>query len=297
MKKLIVLLLVILVLAGMWYAWHGRRNVEPLPRLRSMMLDEGAPRPLNPSVALQINDAQEAAIFTETPLWLTVGINNPAAVNEASAAQARSKKEPAQAQNKQPRIITIGDATRPWNTAIELIIPDGYGGVLKLQTLMPSPGSSSPTIELNSMTSAEAVYGTVSAHLAPGDYTITAWLGETGSWKGRVSSNTVKLKVVSRPTAFSPEQELEIARQTGRFGLLAEDPQSLETSGSRMLAADENSIQGHIYVGEAMYLQGKLEEALEQFTMARSEFTRQHPNAYERPKALNARISQILEKL
>jgi hypothetical protein len=297
MKKLIALFLVLVVLAGAWYVWHRRRSVEPLPRLRAMMLDEDVLRPLEPSVALQVNDAQEATIFAESPLWFTVGINNPAAVNEASATQARSKKKPAQEQSKQPRVITIGDATRPWIAAIELVIPDGHGSVLKLQTLMPSPGSSSSTIELDAMKSAEAVYGTVSAQLAPGDYMITAWLGATGLWKGRVCSNTIKLKVVSRPRTFSPEQELEIARQTGRFGLLAEDPQSLETSGRRMLAADEHSIQGHIYVGEAKYHQGKWAEALEQFTAARSEFARQHPNAYEHPKAINARISQILEKL
>ena len=78
---------------------------------------------------------------------------------------------------------------------------------------------------------------------------------------------------------------------------MIEDAQTLETAGRHMLATDNRSIQGHIYVGEAKYLQGKWSEALEQFTAARAEFARQHPNSLERPQALNARISQILEKL
>lgn len=290
MKKLIVVTcltlvafgFLLVVLVGAWWLWHWRHAVRPLPPLRAMMRDQNVPRPLEPSLALQVNDGREAVVFAETPLWLSVGVVNAAALNETAAA---------------PRSIKLGDAARPWTAAVELVTPDGHGAEPKRPFPVPLLGTAPAAVELDAVRSTEALFGAASPVVAPGSYLVTACLGATGSWKGRVCSSPVKLTVTARPAQLTPEQELAIARQTGRFGLLAGDPLALETAGRRMLAADKTSVEGHMYFGEARYRQEKWREALGELTAARAELARQHPGPLERPSALDVRIGQLLEKV
>ena len=298
MKKLILLLAAVLAFAGMWYSMREHWASRPaLPPLRAMMRDENTPRPLQPSVGLQVNEGAEATVFAGTPLWFTVGVGNPNSINDAAAARALSRMQPAGKPLPVPGKITLGDTGGPWTTAVEFVIPDGHGGQQKLASAMPLLGPAPQAIELDAMRSAEASFGTVSSALSPGTYTIQACLGPTGSWKGRECSAPARLAILQRPQQLTPEQELEIAKHTGRYGLRAGDPQALETAGRRMLAADAGSIPGHMYLGEAKYRQGQWNDALQHFTAARGQFERRHPNSLERPRALNARIAQVLEKL
>jgi hypothetical protein len=299
MKPLIPVVLGLLALFGLWYyvryEWTPKKAAKPA--LRAMMHDEDAPRAMEPSVGLQINEGSEATVFAGTPLWFTVGVNNTAAMDEAAAAPVRSKKRTGGAKQSAPASITIGDAVRPWTAAVEFVVPDGRGSAQKVPAPMPPLGTAAGPVELDTVRSAEASFGTLAAALAPGTYPVQACLSATGSWKGRTCSSPAKLTIVERPPQFSLEQELAVAQQTGRFGLLAGDPQALESAGRRTLAADSGSIPGHMYAGEAKYRQGKWAEALAEFTAARSQFVRRRPNAYERPRALDARISQTIEKI
>lgn len=299
MKPLIPVVLALLALFGLWYYVHYEWAPKQVakPALRAMMRDEDAPRAVEPSVGLQINEGSEATVFARTPLWFTVGVNNAAAINEAAAARVRSKKQTGGAKQSAPAGITIGDTARPWTAAVEFVVPDGRGGTQTLASQMPPLGTVAGPIELDTVRSAEASFGTSVTALAPGTYSVQACLGATGSWKGRTCSSPAKLTIVERPPQFSLEQELAVAQQAGRFGLCAGDPQALESAGRRLLAADSGSIPGHLYAGEAKYRQGRWAEALAEFTAAHSQFARRHPNAYERPRALNARIAQVIEKI
>jgi hypothetical protein len=307
MKRRILAIVAIVALVGLWYCllvgrlwyyvseqWASR---PALPPLRAMMRDESAPRPIEPSVGLQVNEGAEATVFAGTPLWFTVGVTNLGKINDASAARARSKMLAAGKQLPDPGNIMLGDTGRPWPTAVEFVCPDGHGGQQKLASAMPLLGPAPQAIELDAVRSAEASFGTVSATLSPGTYMIQACLGPTGSWKGKECSGPAKLTIMQRPQQLTPVQEMEIARHMGRYGLRAGDPQALETAGRRMLAADAGSIPGHMFAGEAKYRQGQWTDALRQFTAARAQFEHRHPNSLERPQALNARIAQVLEKL
>lgn len=187
----------------------------------------------------------------------------------------------------------IGIARIENNGLLQKILARMYYDVSRFCRREPAP----QPVELDETTSAEVSFGTASASLAPGTYLGQACLGATGTWKGRECSTPVRLTVLERPQQLTPEQEIAIARRTGRYGLRAGDLQALETAGQRLLAADPGSIPGHMYVGEAKFRQGQWEDALREFTAARTQSKRRHPNLLDNPVALDLRISQILDKL
>jgi hypothetical protein len=323
MKKLIVSMLVLLVavgaVVGAWFFWRGRRRTPSRgPELRAMMRDVDAPRPIEPSIGLQVNETREATVFSGTPVWFTVNANNTAAINELAAAPvlaaklaaltedvAQGKASPRELerlravyeQRRAPATIRLGDAARPWTAAVQFLVRDEKGSEQPLSFEVKPLGNLSSTVELDAVNSTEASFGTASANVIPGTYSIVACLGATGSWQGRVCSGPVKLSVLARPEHLTPEQQEALDRQSARFGLLVGDYQAVENYGRKLVGTDPSSIPGHIYLGEAKFGQQKWSEALEEYTTARAEFNRQHPDAVERPQLLNARINQLLEKL
>jgi hypothetical protein len=322
MKKTITILVFVIVAGAVvagWLHWRGRRRAPAsMPALRAMMRDEDAPRPIEPSLALEVNEDAEAAVFPGTPVWLTVNANNAAAINEIAAAGvlaaklARMTEDVAQGkvspqelqrlravyeQRRAPAAIRLGDATHPWTAAVQFQVRDEKGGEQPLGFEVKPLGNPSSAVELDAVNRTEVNFGTASANVSPGTYSIVACLGATGSWQGRVCSEAVKLTLLTRPEQLTPEQQQALARQSARFGLLVGDYQAVENYGRRLVGADPSSIPGHIYLGEAKFGQQKWSEALEEFTTARAEFNRQNPKALERPQLLNARINQLLEKI
>ena len=71
----------------------------------------------------------------------------------------------------------------------------------------------------------------------------------------------------------------------------------MEASGRALVAADRGSPSGHMYLGEARYLQSRWTDALAEFTTARTRFRCSHPDAAEPPRFLDVRIGQILNRL
>lgn len=322
MKKTITILVFVIVAGAVvagWFHWRGRRRSPTrMPELRAMMRDEDAPRPIEPSLALEVNEHPEAAVFPGTPVWFTVNANNTAAINEIAAARvlaaklarltadvAQGKGSPQELQRlravyeqrRAPAAIKLGDATHPWTAAVQFQVSDEKGGKQALGFEVKPLGNPTGAVELDAVNATEANFGTAAANALPGIYSIVACLGATGSWQGRVCSDPVKLTVLARAEQLTPEQQQALDRQRARFGLLVGDYQAVENYGRRLVGADPSSIAGHIYLGEAKFGQQKWSEALEEFTSARAEFHRQNPNAQEPPQLLNARINQLLEKI
>lgn len=323
MKKIIVGTFVLFLAAGAvvagWFHWRARHRARArVPELRAMMRDEDAPRPIEPSLALQVNEGAEATVFPGTPVWFSVNANNAAAINEIAAARvlaaklarltadaAQGKGSPQELQRlravyeqrRAPASIRLGDTAHPWTAAVQFLVGDEKGGEQPLSFEVKPLGNLSSTVELDAVNSTEASFGTGSANVIPGVYSIIACLGATGWWQGRACSHPVRLSVLARPERLSPEQQEALDRQSARFGLLVGDYQAVENYGRELVGADPRSIPGHIYLGEAEFGQQKWSEALEEFTTARAEFNRQHPDAVEHPQMLNARINQLLEKL
>jgi hypothetical protein len=71
----------------------------------------------------------------------------------------------------------------------------------------------------------------------------------------------------------------------------------LEQAGRKLIAAAAGDVEGHMYLGEARYLQGSWTDALAEFTTARTGFHRSYPGAADPPRFLDIRISQILNRL
>lgn len=319
MKKLLAGIFLLFVLAGgMVAVWLYRRYRAhgPVREPRAYMRDEGTPRPIVPFVTLHVNEAAEATVFAGTPLWLAVNANNAAAINELAAAGAlaerlarltenaakgtgsraeRDRVKAAYERRRTPAKITLGDTAHPWTSAVQFLLRDEKGSEQPLNWGLKPLGDVAPIVTLDAVNSTEASFGAASANLLPGTCSVLACLGATGSWQGRVCSGPVKLSVLARPQQLSPEQQLALDRQSARFGFLAGDHQPLEKYGRELVTADSRSVEGHFYLGEAKFRQSNWSEALEEFTTARSEFHRQHPD--DQSQFMNARINQLLAKI
>jgi len=317
MKKLIlVVVFVSLVLAGLgvWATyryWHrGQRAQSKLHRqLKAMMRDEDAPRPIVPSVGVQVNDAHAATAAAGTPVWFTVGVNNAAAYNELTAAADIAERlkimpadGPGRAQLKAdyqarsaPAKIVLGDAAHPWTGAVQLLLAGAANTPLSFAP--PLVGQLAPTVELDAHASVRVVFGAAALDAPPGDYSVIACLGATGSWQGRACSEPVKLTITPAPARLGTPDRVALAERGGRFALIAGDPKGLEENGRALVAADRGSVMGHLYLGEAGFERGQFDAALTEFGTARAALQRRHPNAYEPPVFLNLRINQTMAQM
>jgi hypothetical protein len=312
MRKIFAaLLLLCLCAVGTWYFLrHRHRASQALPELRAMMRDEDAPRVIEPSIALDVNETADTKVWSGAAVWFSVGANNAAAANEIASAQAlQSKLErlPANAPGKErlravwqqranPAKITLGSAAHPWTEAIQLLVRDASGGERPLGIPLQLLGSPVAVVELDAYTAVRANFGATSLPLPAGTYAIVACLGATGSWQGKICSEPASLTVADPPQRLTKEQEVAADEQSARLALLAGNPQALDEYGHKLVAADPDSVSGHMYLGEASFQRGKWDDALREFTTARGQFGERHPKALEPPQFLNLRINQSMEK-
>jgi len=320
MKKLfaalVVFVAVVLFAVGIWRWRRASRATGKLPELRAMMKDEDAPRPLEPSLALRVNEEKETTLFTGTPLWFQVNANNANAINDLAGTQIleskvkRLKEEIARQQATPETLqratadlqkrhaastITLGDPTHPWTEAVQFFVRDEKGGEKPLGlALNPLTVPSGPA-ELDTVRTAQAEFGTASAGLAPGAYAVVACLGATGSWQGKTCSEPVKLTVADQSGNLTTEQQMALDRQKARYGLRSGDFDAVENYGRELLAADPASCPAHVYLGQAALGRNKPEVALREFVTARALYDGQKREGAEPPAYLNAMINQLLE--
>jgi hypothetical protein len=179
---------------------------------------------------------------------------------------------------------------------VQLFVRDAQGAEHALNIPVRRLGNPVGVVELDAYSSARANFGAAAADAAPGVYSVVACLGQTGSWKGRACSVPLRLTVEAAPAHLVPEQQLLADQRSGRFALLAADPAGLEQAGRKLIAANALEAAGHMYLGEARYLQSNWTEALAEYTTARICFHRSHPGAAEPPRFLDARINQIVTR-
>jgi hypothetical protein len=321
MKKLIGIIVVLLLVAGLalgiWLWWHASRATGKLPELRAAMKDEDEPRPIEPSLALQVNEGKDATVFAGTPVWFELNAANEAAMNDVAGTRilatkiARMQSDAAQGHARPqaleraladyqkraaPSTITLGDASHPWTDAVQFLVRDDKGGEKPLPFALKPIGDQSATVALDTLYTAQASFGNASADIDPGTYSVAACLGATGSWRGRSCSDAVKLTVEPRPVKLTRDQQLALDRQSALYGLQVNDYDAIERYGQELVKADKNSGPGHIYLGEAALGKQKPDLALQEFLTARVLYDRQNPNAEEQPVYLNERISQLLSK-
>jgi len=320
-KKLIGFVVLLLLLIGLGIGfrvwWHAHRATGKLPELKAVMADEDEPRPIEPSLAIQVNEEREATVFAGSPVWFQVDAANEAAMNDAAGTQELARKisrlQAAAAQGHarpdqlkqamgdyQKRTaastITLGDASHPWTNSVQFVLRDPAGGESPLTLALKVLGSPPQSAALDLVNTAEAVFGISSAQMAPGTYSIAACLGETGSWHGRVCSDAVKLTVEVRPERLTADEHLALDRQKARYGLEAGDYDAVEVYGRDLIKSNPNSVPGHMYLGDAAFGKENAELALREYLTASAQYDKQYPNAQEQPAYLISRISQLIEK-
>jgi hypothetical protein len=297
--------------------WRAHRSVGKLPELKAVMKDEDEPRPVEPSLAIQVNEAREASVLAGTPVWFQVDVSNRAAMNDvartrelavriarlhAATAQGRARPElleQAMADQKKrtaPSTITLGDASHRGTDAVQFVVRDDKGGEKPLPLAVRLLGSPPGTATLDLVNTAQAAFGVVAADLAPGTYPVAACLAATGSWHGRACSDAVKLTVEPRPDALTEDQRLALDRQRARYGLEAGDYDAVEAYGRDLVKADPDSVPGHIYLGDAALGKNRDDVALEEYLTASAHYDQQYPDAQEQPVSLITRISQLIRK-
>jgi len=197
MRKPILALALLSVIVGsacLWFLYRlshrpSHSNIE----LRAMMRDEDAPRPIEPSVGLQVNDGHSAEVASGTPVWFTFTVDNAAAQNELSAAQAiaerlihmsptapgRARLEADYQRRATPAKITLGDAAHPWIEAVQLLVRDAQGAERPLNFPVPPVGKPAPVVSLDAFTSEQASFGSPAATASPGAYSVISCLGQT----------------------------------------------------------------------------------------------------------------------
>lgn len=321
MKKLILFAVLLLLAVGLGIGirllWRAHRAAGKLPELRAMMRDEDELRPIEPSLAIQVNEDREATVFTGTPVWFQVNVANEAAMNDLPGTQVLADKiaylknqaahghaRPEQLQRAlddykkrtAPSTITLGDASHPWTDAVQFIVRDDKGGEKFLPLALKVLGNQPATASLDTLYTAAASFGIASNDIAPGTYSVAACLGNTGSWHGRACSDAVKLTVEPRPEKLAPDQQLALDKQKARYGLQSGDYDAVEAYGRDLVKADPKSVTGHMYLGDAALAKNNTDLALQEYLTASAQFDKQYPNEYEQPVYLTTRISQLLEK-
>ena len=321
MKKLIAIIVALLLVAGLgvgiWRWWRLSRTAGKLPELRAVMMDEDEPRPIEPSLSLQVNEEHEAAVFADTPVWFQLGAANTNAMNDVAGTRVLAvkiehlKQEAAQGTANSAALqralahyqkrtastsITLGDASHRWTDAVQFLLRDPAGSEKPLPLALKQIGYQSNIAQLDTVMTVQAAFGIASADMTLGTYSIVACLGATGSWQGRVCSGAVKLTVEPQPGKLTPDQELVLDRQRARYGLLAGDYNAIEVYGRELVKADPRSGPGHLYLGEAALGKNKTDLALREFVTARALYKRQNPDAVEQPVYLNLRIGELLKE-
>ena len=96
MKKPIVIIVVLLLAAGLGLGirhwWRASRAIGKLPVLLAVMKDEDEPRPIEPSLALQVNEGKEATVSPGTPVWFELNAANEAAMNDVAGTRVLAEK-------------------------------------------------------------------------------------------------------------------------------------------------------------------------------------------------------------
>jgi hypothetical protein len=322
MKKLIAFIVVLLLAAGLGlgirHLWRASRATGKLPELRAVMKDEDEPRPIEPALALQVNEGKDATVFAGTPVWFELNAANEAAMNDVAGTRilatkiARMQSDAAQGhahpealqrsmtdyqKRTAPSTIALGDDSHPWTDAVQFVVRNDKGGEKPLSLTLKPLGDQSATVKLDTLYTAQANFGNASADIELGTYSIAACLDATGSWHGRTCSNAVKLTVQPRPGKLTPDQQLALDREKARYGLLAGDYDAIEVYGRELVKANPKSVPGHIYLGDAALGKGKNDAALQEYLTASAQYGKQYPNAQEQPIYLITRINQLLEKM
>ena len=320
MKNFIVFIVVVLLAAGLGlgiYHWlRMSRSTGKLPELRAVMKDEDEPRPIEPSLSLQVNEDREATVFADTPVWFQLAAANSNAINDIAGtrvlvakiqhltsevvqgnlrfAALRRAQDDLQKRTASST-ITLGDASHHWTDAVQFFVRDGAGGEQPFPLALKPVGDQQNIVKLDTVRTVQANFGIASASIAPGTYSVVACLGATGSWRGRACSDAVKLIVQPPPAKLAPGQQLALDRQKARYGLQTGDYDAIQSYGEELVKADPKSGPGHIYLGEAALGKEKTDFALREFVTARALYQRQNPTADEKPVYLNLRISQLLK--
>ena len=302
-------------------------EAEQAPVSLATLEEEDVP-PL-PNVSLQIDTAEEVAVFQGTPLIFAVRLANQRAANEAStnraheaylsliqeklgkgeisAADAQPMLELAR-QKREIKVVRLGTNEQGWEKFLHFeVASPGSPPAPMAWPLTPVAPPEAKSLTLDDSSSAEIDYALApeaAAQLTPGEYSVTAVLEVSPGaplpqdlWRGRVVSESVRLKISPAPAQPTAADRASMNLQRAEFYSTTKDWANALASAQAALAADPSLIRGQMIVGEAKEAQGDLSGATDAFGAALRLFDEQYPNSYERPQYLVYKLAMLQERL
>jgi hypothetical protein len=257
-------------------------------------IEEPAPLPPTPDIALQINTSTELKLFQGTPLIIEVRLANQRASNVMFQNAVLEKAE-----DRSPLpIVQLG---ADWAKSIRFDIRREGGAEEPAWPFAILAKPEERAMALDGQTNPEVVWGLSpeeAVKIAPGVYRITAILEAGGKdsklWQGRVESEPVVLTVQTRPADLSGAAAAEADLELASYWAQAGDWDKSLAAARDAATKDPKSIEAHSLAGDALSAKKDLDGAMTAYQAALKLFNEsEEAKDYEPPDYLLRRISQI----
>jgi hypothetical protein len=298
----------------------------PPPSISQMEAEDVPPLP---DLSLQINSAGEQEVFRGTPLIFTVRVANQRAANAASLLQAhqayialilekleKGEISAAEAvpmlelarQKPEIKVVRLGANDQGWKTFLHFEVESAGAKPERLNwpmQMLIAPQAKSLALDATSHEQLDFALSPDAAQQVPaGDYAVRAVLEVSGDatlpqdlWRGRVTSEPVKLRILPAPAQPSAAEQARLNMQQAEFFSTTKDWSRALASASAALAADPSLIRAGMIMGEAKEAQGDLSGARDAFVQAQRLFDQQFPKSYEAPQYLIYKIATLDQQL
>lgn len=243
-------------------------------------------------VVVDFDNAVDSRNFIQgEPVVISLLVSNTRAMNDRYYNIASGKEE------KKVSNLTVGTADTPWINFINFTLSDSQGKVMPVK-FYANPVKENE-VALGADNFAENYFfitGEDSAKLSPDSYSLKAILDAN-------LSNSLELKMVSRPKELDRPGQVDSLLKNGRYYLLLGNFSKAEEYANNILAIDSHSLKALNLLGDAQDGLGRFEEALKTFNRAVDEFFAQYPPPekdspnYRPPELFMEKINKLKQKL
>lgn len=204
-------------------------------------------------------------------------------------------------------VYAVGSASQPVATLIRVSVEDDDGKPIDVTVrALASSSELPPAVTLDGKDMALVPFGIDAealAGLAPGRYALRARVDssqEAGMWQGRLESPALTLNLIKKSQDALAEGRVERLEYRGSFLFLDQQYTALKEVAEKILGLAPDSIQGRVFLGDALDGLGESEDAFAAFLEAFELYRQRIASASgdtEPPTYIETRILEIQEQL